>query len=525
MCAEVYSVGEPYRLSGHRIVFTNWYYVRPGTFGWYDEKGQCVTVRGAQGPLEARMKSFDCPWGIRLSVKNALRSGPILKAERPWEEGGAAIITIIKEGSLYRAWGNTGWGDLKERGERYFCYFESKDGIHWERPNCGVVEYGGNRNNNLLDNKGGTVFIDPSAPVSERYKWISIDHFTREEYEEYCQRRPDAVDPRYRITDKYFLGVRGAVSPDGIHWTILPEPLVMMYSDTQIVAYYDTFLKKYVAYFRDWMIGKQREEATDDTPEEKAIKWQRWISIGRRAIGRGETSDFRNFPLSELIVEPSPEWPPYQVLYTNCKTTIPGAPDHHLMFPAVWDTADDTTHIRVLSSHDGKIWNYIPGAPILVTASFGEWDGGCVFASPNLIELPNGDFALPYNGFNVPHKYPRRRARRACGYALWPKGRLVALEAPEKGEFSTVAVIPPGDKLLINAVTKRAGYILVEAADLAGKPIPGREFENAVPIFGDQHKTLVVWKGHNNLGIEAGEGVILRFKLEKASIYALEFEK
>ncbi len=521
MCAEVYRTGEPYKLTGKRMVFTNWYFIRYDDFWWYDEQGNSVDVSGNQGPFEAIYRHGHCAWGIRLSARCAVRSGPVFRAERPWEEGGVGIGTILKNGDIYRAWGSTGWGDLKTRGKRYFCCFESGDGMNWERPNCGIIEYQGNCDNNLLDTEGGTVFIDPSAPDSERYKWISIVHFTKEEYKKYCRQRPGEVDSKSYRKDPQgvdlFMGVRGAVSPDGFHWKILPDPLVMTHSDTQIVAYYDTFLKKYVGYFRDWMVGPQAET----TKDEEGI---RWLTIGRRAIGRAETDDFYRFPLPELIIEPGPDMMPNHVLYTNCKTIIPGAPEQHLMFPAVWDTANDTTHIKLLSSHDGKIWNYVPGSPVLQTAEFGQWDGGCIFASPNLIELPNGDFALPYTGYNVPHKYPRGKATRACGYALWPKGRMVALEAIERGEFSTVAVVPPGNRLLINAVSKRAGHILVEAADLDGKPIPGREFEKAIPVIGDQYKTPVAWKGHDNLGIEPGQAVILRFKMDQASIYSLDFE-
>ena len=246
--------------------------------------------------------------------------------------------------------------------------------------------------------------------------------------------------------------------------------------------------------------------------------------VGRRAIGRTESADFRNFPISETIIELGLCLSPSDTLYTNCRTAIPGSPDHHLMFPTIWHQSDDTTSVTLASSHDGRLWDFVPGPSVLETAAFGEWDGGCVFAHPNLIELPNGDFALPYTGFNVPHKYPRGQWRHLPGYAIWPKGRLVALEAPERGQFSTVALMPPGRKLKINALTQRAGGIQVEVAGLDGKAIPHRAFGDSVPIIGDQHWTPVAWKEHDDLGNEEGRAVILRFRMDKARIYGLEFE-
>jgi hypothetical protein len=42
---------------------------------------------------------------------------------------------------------------------------------------------------------------------------------------------------------------------------------------------------------------------------------------------------------------------PSEQLYTNCRTAIPGAPDQHLMFPAIWNgSVDDTTRIAMASS-------------------------------------------------------------------------------------------------------------------------------------------------------------------------------
>ena len=50
-------------------------------------------------------------------------------------------------------------------------------------------------------------------------------------------------------------------------------------------------------------------------------------------------------------------------------------------------------------------------------------------------------------GFPVPHKYPRSQRTGAIAYAWWPKGRLVALEALEEGEFSTPQLVFTGLKL------------------------------------------------------------------------------
>ena len=71
---------------------------------------------------------------------------------------------------------------------------------------------------------------------------------------------------------------------------------------------------------------------------------------------------------------------------------------------------------------------------------------------------------------------------------------------------------------------QRAGSILVEASGLDGKPLPGRSFDDAVPIIGDQHRTLVTWKNADTHGVETGKPIMLRFRMEKAKLYGLDFE-
>jgi hypothetical protein len=245
--------------------------------------------------------------------------------------------------------------------------------------------------------------------------------------------------------------------------------------------------------------------------------------IGRRAIGRAESADFRKFPLSKVVLEPGPERLPDDVYYTNCKTTIPGT-DQPVLFPAIWHTSNDSTSIEVATSDDGLNWHFLFGNPVLDTASYGEWDGGCLFAQPNLLELANGDFALPYTGYNFPHKYPRGQWRFSTGYAIWPKGRIIALEAAQRGEFATAIILAPGTKLRLNAETKRGGSILVEVADAQGVPISGRSFDNAIATVGDQPSALVKWKANETTGIEKGKPLMLRFRLDQAKLFALMFE-
>ncbi len=285
------------------------------------------------------------------------------------------------------------------------------------------------------------------------------------------------------------------------------------YADTLNTCHYDRVLRKYVLYSRYWSVGAYTLKAPPDIRNS-------WTGVGRRAIGRAESNDFRHFPPTRMILDPPPSMLPSESLYTNCYTTIPKAPDQHLMFPAVWNASiDDTTRIVMASSYDGRNWYWVPGGDLLQTAEYGQWNGGCIWAQPSLIELPGGDWALPYSAHNVPHKYPRGQRKGGLGYAVWSKGRMVALRAETRGQFTLMPLVSPGQTLKINAVTKPTGSVAVEVAGDRD-----RSLDKCRRLFGDLHWATVQWGGKPTLGKKIGERITLRFRLDKADLYGIEFE-
>jgi hypothetical protein len=518
--------GEPYEVRGNRMFFTDWFLIRPGSIDWLNSEGVRINEveegddNPVYGPWSAQLSRPSSPFGIRIVAQPAKRVGPVIQREKPWERGYVIFKTVLKDGDIYRAWCKTlPGGD---------SYMESRDGYTWERPVLGQVEFEGSRENNLLKpGPSGTVFIDPQSPPGERYKAVGGTRVPFEEFKRFVEKYPDRWETRvlrgkWNEPERFYV-TRGAVSPDGINWKSLPEPFTIEHSDGMETGYYDPFLKKYVVYTRTWLVGPRSDRWTGDR---QARTWTgEHHGPGRRAIGRMESSTFGDFPVSTPVIVPVPgETLPSDSFYTSIHTSIPGAPDIHLMFPTVWDTRDDTSSLGLWSSHDGIVWNRLPGPPVLDTAAFGEWDGGCVFSFPSLFELPNGDFALPYKGYNLPHKYPRGDMELYAGYAVWPKGRIVAVEADEIGEFSTVAILPPGGTLKINALTERAGGIRVELARMNNDTIPGRSFEDCEPVQGDAFWQTVTWRGESDLMTPEGEGLVIRFRMDRAQLFGVEFE-
>ena len=85
-------------------------------------------------------------------------ANPLLVIDRPWERQGilnyVAILHDEEEG-LYRMWYQI-LGRTEEGVNRSYClYAQSSDGVRWEKPELGLVDFRGSKANNIL-------FLDPN---------------------------------------------------------------------------------------------------------------------------------------------------------------------------------------------------------------------------------------------------------------------------------------------------------------------------------------------------------------------------
>lgn len=157
--------------------------------------------------------------GKTPGVKNLIVLGRG-RAGAPDDERVRFYGTVIPLGDELRLWylaGGSGWGD----GGLRACYAVSKDGIHWEKPHLGLVEYNGSAANNVVDFLGGRC----------AFAALPILH------------DPDDPDPDRRFKCAFESGRYGnclavAFSPDGLRWTV-PDwnPVAPMLEQTGLVKF------------------------------------------------------------------------------------------------------------------------------------------------------------------------------------------------------------------------------------------------------------------------------------------------
>ena len=98
----------------------------------------------------------------------------------------------------------------------------------------------------------------------------------------------------------------------------------------------------------------------------------------------------------------------------------------------------------------------------------------------------------------------------------------MALQCDEEGEFATVAIVPPADRIRLNAVIPPTGYIKVAVRLFGGGDAPGRSFEKTDRLIGDGPDMPVTWNGEEDLK-HGGRPVILRFQLRQAKLFGVQF--
>jgi hypothetical protein len=309
----------------------------------------------------------------------------------------------------------------------------------------------------------------------------------------------EKIHPRYRdvrINPSKLTCIYGLVSPNGVDWAPIKKSLFTHYSDTDTSVYYDNWLKKYVMYTRLYLTE-------------------------RRMIAIAEADDFRHWGPVQPLIWPGLEEALSTDIYTNGRTSYPGMPEVHLMFPMFYHRFDQTSEIRLFSSIDGLHWNQVPGGPVLEPGDPTEWRTEFIVAGKSLVPIGDDKVGIPFYTSTNPHKYPRwpdRPEAGVSGWVCWPKGRLVALTADEDGSFWTFPLPVMGRELRINARTRRAGMIRVGiGADTE------RSIDNCDPIIGDNLAHKVTWKGDSSAGVEVGESVSIKFFLRKAELFGFEW--
>ena len=267
-------------LGQQKVFFIDWVPVYAGSLIPREKTERFIDGEGAspaslKGNRSTReLYSFAAPQGVRLVAEPCKKSAAWLKSEMPWKHSRIGLDTVVQDGGRYRLW----YGALSKAfpatramtSAGIYVTPNRRMGTTGPNPAWGWFPIGAAR---TITSYSATIpvrILLSMAGASSLTLRPRQKNGTKLIYKD----SSELVD----LKTKKESMMRGAASPDGIHWKRIAEPVLPGYhSDTLTTAYYDPHLRCYVGYFRQW-----------------------WGM--RRGIARAATRDFRHWPQPTMVL-------------------------------------------------------------------------------------------------------------------------------------------------------------------------------------------------------------------------------
>lgn len=468
----------------------------------------------------------------KLTINRPTKLEPAFELDAPWEGNSVSYPEIVRVDDIYRMYYLT--GNHKPDSPTgatcmCLCMMESTDGINWTRPNLGICEWDGTRDNNIIMMESEENFLDnffvfydenPDCLPEERFKATSqYDNHNKPfpgTRELWCYTSPDGINFKrgWKMTD-------GTVPNGGIF-------------DSMNVAYWDKCKNKYVSYVRGLHDGPGRGTAN-----------------GLRDIRYMESDDFKIW--SDPVILDYGDADDYE-LYTNNVSRYMRAPHIMTGFPTRYterhwltrnfDFLGGSKNLEMrkkasekverlgfvitdglfMSSRDGLSWHRFDEAMFVPDAENDyNWVYGDCYPAYGMIETPR-----PY-----PHKtneismylvegHQRIKPNRMYRYVVRLDGFASYHADYKESRVVTKPIFFDGESLELNFKTSGRGYIYVRILDYYGKPIEGYQ---SYEIFGDAYDRLVTFDNGAELSRLKGKPIRLEFVMSDADIYSIKFNK
>ena len=474
-----------------------------------------------------------------LNLPEQPRENLILK-DRPWEQGRAGgYAHVLRDGALYRMYYNS--FDRSYR-VRYFCLALSHDGVHWTKPNLGLIPYAGKFDTNIIGlDVFGSPFIDLFDTPDRRYKLYTRVGRARGERDHLIQGdstgRGSFSWPPARDADPQMLYL--LYSGDGVYWQRDPEPVMPFYVGAPTSVFWDETPGLWAIYPRAYL-PRSRVRVYSRTTAGKHELGEAFdldlMSAARRQLEEQRGSRITGL-LDELpvVLKPDRQDPDGMQVYTFYAYNYP-AQDAYVAFPSMWYSrrpddfervdpgASDTLEVQFTFSRDGIRWQRPFRQPLISLGPPGSaWQHQIYGAG--LVQ--NGDqLHFYYNGLPSRHMSGDLSLDWTCvtARAIFRLDGFVSADAAyEGGELTTPLLTFTGSRLQYNAKTGGGGFIRTEILDSSGTPIPGFSLAESHRVNGNSVRHLASWKGSADVSSLAGQPVRLRLVMRDAKLYALQF--
>jgi len=423
---------------------------------------------------------------------------PVLKPERPWEQRELAYPSIVADPAggyrlYYTICSITGM-----RNDSPVCLATSPDGLRWEKPNLGLVEFNGSRANNFVVKTdyhldGPSVLHDPSDSNAP-WKMLLFHIGT----------------PEKTWGDDW--GFYSYTSADGLRWKQIPGRRLLTGDRNNLAA--SKVNGKFVNFTR---------------------LAEMYTRFGGRVIYRTESADFIQWSPGELVLAPDLEDAPDVEFYGLSAFERNG---WWIGLLEYWDSLNDCIETHLAVSRDTKRWIRTPRKPFI--AATHDWNRCWSICASNGPIILNEQMIFYFNGRANAHHWDTAHRGGVIGYASLPLDRFCAIEGTSGGALETIPLQWPGGELVINADSRGefdrhplplqfSGEIHIELLDAAGKPLPDFSGDNKVIWRGNTHcrgaindGRFIRWPKERKLDSLRNQVIRLRFLIKHARLFTVE---
>ena len=483
---------------------------------WATASAKPINV-GTRKQLFVDEKFVEQKFNVELVMNRPHPTGELLvTADQDYEAGGTVHLysSVLKEANgTVRLWYDlftpTGPGPYEH--QRCVSYAESRDGLHFVKPNLGLYEKHGDKDNNVVLPGvigGASVWIDPKAPAEHRYK----------------------TQAKVYPSGKFHM----FSSPDGIRWSLWAEIDPQGATDTQTIVFWDDPTQRYLFFGRH----KLRE---NEAPQGD-------VDARFRSVRRAEMLDLKKIQNTGLAIWPdkidrslydSESGEPPVDYYGATVFRYSEAPDVMIMLAqAFWHwmpssnggyNAPGTRDVRLAISRDSKTFQRCgQWRPFISPGTEGRFDSRQIWVLPNPIVMGD-EIWFYYAGLNYDRAdrtdpaAPGGKRTGGIGRAVLRLDGFVSIDAPyEGGEFTTPPIVFEGNHLELNVDTCGGGSVRVELLSADGRPLPGFSGSASSWHLGNSVKLPVTWPS-GELRTLAGQPVKLRFTMRDTKLYAFQF--
>jgi hypothetical protein len=474
--------------------------------------------------------------GATLRLGQPVEREVIFKSEKPWEGTAFFISSIYQHGGvhhmLYRGINES--SGKEDADNVYLCLATSRDGIHWERPELGLVEFQGSKANNITAAANGKpqtfmfTFYDPRPGIPEDQRVKGIDMRDGE-------RRAGGAGK----------GLRAAIlgSADGRVWHDLNLGADLQSDwpnafDGGSVSWSEVE-QQFVGYFRWWDTEAPRHPRTLDDwmiirPGMRSVF--RSVSKDLKSWSKPEPMSFGDTPREQIYEAPTIPYFRNPKLYIALASRFnPGRRALTLeeeralaikTFPGnkttpTYTFAHDANDLVLMVTKPGVLAYDRPFMEAFLRpgTDLGNWGSRSNYTALSGSFIQTGLSELSF--------FVSRNHLQKTNYIQRISLRLdafVSVNGPYAGgEMVTVPFTYTGDHLEVNFATSGAGEIRVEVQDADGKPLPGLSLDDCDLLIGDRIAGTVHWRGQSSLARYVTKPIRLRFQLVDADLYSFRF--